>query len=116
MTEIKKNKIWGALSTVDNIERYREYPFFFANSDHCLVISDTQPIGMIEMTEEFLLRFKSDDWAWIQSVISRVQQAQIEQYPDEAEALIESTQDFIQKFRDELESWRTKNASGDKKQ
>lgn len=116
MTEIKKNKIWGAHSTVDNIERLREYPFFFANSNHCLVISDTQPEGTVEMTEEFLQRFKADDWAWIQSVMSRVQQSQFEQYPEASEELINKTQLFMKKFRDELEAWRTRNESGDKKQ
>ena len=84
MSEFKKNKIWGALTTAENIERYKNYPFFFANSNHCLIISDEQPKGTVEMTEEFIERFRQDDWAWLNSVIGKVQQAQLKQYPEEA--------------------------------
>lgn len=116
MTEIKKNKIWGTISTVDNIDRLRDYPFFFANSNHCLVISDVQPEGTIEMTEEFMQRFKEDDWAWIQSVISNVQQAQMKQYPEAAEELEKANEKFLKRFREELEAWRVRNGSGNEEQ
>lgn len=117
MNEIKKNRIWGAVTSAENIERLKDYPFFFANSNHCLVISDTQPAGTIEMTEEFMQRFRADDWTWIQSVLGQVQQAQIEEYPEASEALIQTTESFLKRFQDELEAWRTRrNGSGDKEQ
>lgn len=113
MSDFKKNKIWGAQTTAENIERLKDYPFFFANSNHCLVISDEQPIGTVEMTEEFQERFKKDDWAWISSVVGMVQQAQLEQYPEAAQELIQEQNEFLKRFREELNAWRTRNESGD---
>lgn len=116
MTEIKKNKIWGAVSSAENIEKLRGYPFFYANSNHCLVIADEQPDGTVEMTDEFLQRFKEDDWSWIQSVISKVRQAQIKQYPEAAEELEKANKQFLKRFREELEAWRVDNGSGNEEQ
>lgn len=109
--EFKKNKIWGCLSTVDNINRLRTYPFFYANSDHCLVIADEQPAGTVEMTQEFMERFKADDWLWISRVIGRVQKEQEEKYPEAAEELEKENQEFLEKFRSNLEAWRSKNGT-----
>ena len=116
MSEFKMNRIWGAATTAENIERLRQYPFFFANSNHCLVIADEQPEGTVEMTEEFQKRFKKDDWAWIQSVIGQVQQAQMEKYPEEAKLLEEENEKFLTRFREELKAWRQRNESGDSEQ
>lgn len=116
MSEFKKNKIWGALTTAENIERYKNYPFFFANSNHCLIISDEQPKGTVEMTEEFIERFRQDDWAWLNSVIGKVQQAQLKQYPEEAKELEKKNEEFLKRFRVELEAWRKRNESGDEEQ
>lgn len=112
----KKNKIWGCMSTVDNINRLRTYPFFFANSNHCLVITDDQPEGTVEMTEEFQERFKADDWLWIYSVLGRVQKAQEEKYPEAAKELEIENQAFIKRFRDNLEAWREKNGTAEGQQ
>lgn len=103
---MKLNKVWGCITTAKAIEKYRSYKFFFANANHILVISDEQPEGMVEMTEEYIKLFKGDDWLFINSVAEQVQREQMEKYPEEAEQLEREGMEFLQKFRQELEAVR----------
>lgn len=107
MNELKQNKIWGCITSSESIRRLSSYaPFFFANSNHILVIADEKPEGTVEMTEEFIKRFKADDWMFINSVIGDIRKKQIEEYPDEAEALQREGSEFLKRFRQELEGMR----------
>lgn len=106
MKEYKPNKIWGCITTSEAIERLHKHPFFFANQNHILVISDEQPEGTVEMTEEFIKRFKADDWQFINSVVDEIRRAQMEAYPEEAQKMTEYNEEFLKRFREELEAVR----------
>lgn len=107
---MKENKIWGCITSSESIKRLSSYaPFFFANSNHILVIADEQPEGTVEMTDEFMKLFKADDWMFIDAVIGEVQKAQLEKYPEEAEKLQKEGLEFIARFRQELEGMRIGN-------
>ena len=112
MTELKLNKVWGCITTSSAIERLSKYPFFFANADHCLVISDEQPDGTVEMTGEYLERFGEDDWQWINTVIDDVRKEQLESYPDLAEEKEKAEEEFAERFRQSLIEWRETNGRG----
>lgn len=112
MTEFKKNKIWGCITTTEAIERLCEYKYFFANANHCLVISDEQPEGTVEMTEEFIERFKEDDWLWLTSVIDMVRKDQIDNYPELAEEQEKINEEFLKNFRKGLTEWRAEHGRG----
>lgn len=109
MTEFKKNKIWGCITTSENVERLSQYPFFFANDDHCLVVSDVQPTETVEMTEEYFSLFKEDDWNWIYSIIPMVEEEQKRKYPEETAILEKREKDFLKRFKEELSKWRDEN-------
>jgi len=113
MKEYKPNKIWGCVTTSKAIDALSSFPFFFANSDHILVISDEQPDGMVEMTEEYQKRFKDDDWMFVDSVLDKVRKEQIEKYHEEAEKLEQEHNEFLIRFRNELEAIRV--GTGDSK-
>lgn len=106
MNEIKRNKIWGCITTAEAVERLSKNRFFFANSNHILVISDERPEGTVEMTEEYLKCFKTDDWMFINSVLNDVRKDQLERYPEEAEKLAEEETAFLERFRQELGGMR----------
>lgn len=112
MTEFKKNKIWGCITTNEAIERLSEYKFFFANANHCLVISDEQPEGTVEMTDEFIKRFKEDDWMWITSIIDLVRKEQIDNNPNLAKEMEKQNEEFLARFRKGLVEWRETNGRG----
>ena len=116
MKKYKPNKIWGCITTSEAIEELHKYPFFFANKDHILVISNEQPKGTVEMTEEFIKRFKADDWQFINSVVIEVRKAQMEEYPDEAKLMEEYNEEFLKRFRQELEAVRVGAAGNAEKQ
>lgn len=109
MTELRKNKIWGCITTSEAINRLSSYKYFFANANHCLVISDEQPEGTVLMTDEFIKRFKADDWLWIDSVIDEVRREQLEKNPELAEKKKEEEKDFLNRFRQGLIEWREAN-------
>ena len=109
MTELRKNKIWGCITTSDAVERLSKYKYFFANANHCLVISDEQPDGTVQMTDEFIERFKADDWQWIDSVIDEVRREQIEKNPKLAEKVEKDNEEFLKRFRQGLIDWREAN-------
>ena len=112
MAELKKNKIWGCITTSEAIERLCNFKFFFANANHCLVIADEQPEGTVEMTSEFIERFKADDWQWLESVIDEVRQEQIEKHPELAKEKDKSDEEFLKRFRQGLIEWREANGRG----
>lgn len=116
MKDIKLNKIWGCITTSEAIEELHNYPFFFANQNHILVISDEQPKGTVEMTEEFIKRFKADDWQFINSVVNEVRKAQLEEYPEEAQLLADYNEEFLNRFQKELEAVRVGAAGKAEKQ
>ena len=103
---MRKNKLWGCITTSEAIEKLKEYQYFFANADHILVISDEQPDGMVEMTDEYIKLFKSDDWMFLNAVVDTVRREQLEKYPEEAEKLLQEQNEFIMRFRHELEEMR----------
>lgn len=109
MTELRKNKIWGCITTSEAINCLSSYKYFFANANHCLVISDEQPEGTVLMTDEFIKRFKADDWLWIDSVIDDVRREQLEKNPELAEKKKEEEEDFLKRFRQGLIEWREAN-------
>ena len=109
MTELKKNKIWGCITTSEAVECLRNYKYFFANADHCLVISTEQPKGTVLMTDEFIKRFKADDWQWLESVLDEVRQEQIDNNPELAEKKEKENESFLNKFRQGLIDWREAN-------
>lgn len=116
MKDYKPNKIWGCVTTSEAIERLQYNPFFFANQDHILVISDEQPQGTIEMTEEFIKRFKADDWQFLNSVVNDVRKEQLEKYPEEAEQVEQYNEEFLERFKKELEAVRVGTAGEAEKQ
>lgn len=109
MTELKKNKIWGCITTCEAVERLSKYKFFFANANHCLVIASEQPEGTVLMTDEFIRRFQTDDWQWINSVIGEVRKDQIENNPELAK---KQNEEFLERFRKGLLEWRAENGGG----
>lgn len=109
MTAFKENKIWGCVTTSEAVEKLSDYPHFFANSDHCLVISDTKPLDMVEMTDEYIALFQEDDWNWINSIIPEIQEEQKEKYPEEAAKLEKEEKEFLERFKKELAKWRDEN-------
>lgn len=112
MTDLKLNKIWGCITTSEAIERLCGYRFFFANSNHCLVISDEQPEGTVLMTEEFMERFKADDWRWIDSVIDDVRKEQLEKHKELADKKEKQDEEFLERFRKSLIDWRAEHGRG----
>lgn len=112
MNELKKKKIWGCITTSEAIDRLSKYKYFFANSDHCLVISDEQPEDTVEMTGEYIRLFKSDDWMWLFGVLDDVRKEQIENNADAAAEKRKSEEEFLKRFRKLLEEWREQNAGG----
>jgi hypothetical protein len=116
MSELRKNRIWGCITTSEAIERLSSYEYFFANANHCLVISDEQPKGTVLMTEEFIERFKTDDWMWIDSIIDSIRREQLEKYPELAEEKNKSDEEFLKRFRQGLLEWREANGGTTEKQ
>ena len=112
MKELRENKIWGCITTNEAVERLSNYKYFFANQNHCLVISDEQPEGTVQMTEEFIERFKADDWQWLDSVIDDVRREQIEKNPKLAEKMEKNNEEFLKRFRQGLIDWREANGRG----
>ena len=115
MTEFKKNKIWGCITTSEAIDRLCGYKYFFANANHCLVISDEQPEGTVEMTDEFMKRFQMDDWAWIFSVVDFVRKEQLDKNPELAEEMEKKNEEFLDRFHKGLIEWREANGRGTSK-
>lgn len=112
MSELRKNRIWGCITTSEAIERLSSYKYFFANANHCLVVSDEQPEGTVLMTEEFIERFKEDDWLWIDTIIDGIRREQLDKYPEIAEEKNKSDEEFLKRFRQGLIDWRAENDRG----
>lgn len=112
MTESLKNRIWGCATSSRAVERLSGYPYFFANSDHCLVVASEQPQGTVEMTEEYIERFGEDDWQWLEAVIADIWKKQEEEHSDLAVKKEKAEEAFLKRFRESLLEWRETNGRG----
>ena len=80
-----------------------QYPLFFANADHVLIIAESQPDGMTEMTDEFIPFLKQDDWEWIGDASRKIIDEEARKYATTLEA---EQNKFADRFEAELKKAR----------
>jgi len=101
MNKIRENRLWGGLLTEENLSLADDYPWFYANTDHVLVVSPEKPRGLVEMDEAFLPLLQTDDWEWLFSIQNELLREQEKQYREEFAAWQEG---FLQRFEKELKA------------
>ncbi len=86
MMELPRNRLWALLPTNENLANIVSFPYRFANSDHCLVISPDAPKGAVELKETDYKFLGADDMAWIIETSEQIkadQMAELERQRDE---------------------------------
>lgn len=106
---IEHYKLWGLLPTAENLKELRKQKYFYANSDHCLVVAEEAPAGAVEMTEEYIRLFRADDWAWIYAVGEQIRREQEEKYHEE---ILMRQKEFLALFEAELEARKAEVSDG----
>lgn len=93
--KIENYKLYGLLPTKANMETISKCRFSYANSDHCLVVSEVAPEGAVELGEEDYKLLRNDDWAWLYSVSETIRAEREEKYADEIKRSIDA---FMARF------------------
>lgn len=101
--DVSFNRLWGGLPTEENMALAEQYPHFYANSDHVLVIAPEQPQGLVEMTGRFQDALQPQDWRWILEERSSLLQEQQATY---AKEFGEFGNSFLSRFETELNKRR----------
>ncbi len=95
MMELPKNRLWALLPTNENLTNIVSFPYRFANSDHCLVISPDAPKDAIELDEADYKLLGTDDMAWIIETSEQIKADQIAALERQRDAELEA---FLKRF------------------